>query len=318
MHVIRMIGALALLAATPVAAQDVVGFGTLPPGSMANAMMNAIVKVVSIKENLPGVVQPHAGSTQYLPLLNRGELDFANTNALDAHFAKQGIEIFTSPNANLRMATVIYPLRQQILVRKDSAIKSFADLKGKRLVGGYQAQRSVQVLLDGLLAAGGLTMSDVQMVPIPNVVRGLEEFERGRADASLGAMEMPKVREVAAQRPGIVFLSSASTPAALAAMQKIAPPAYLDEVKPSAAQPGMDGPTVVQAYDYVLLTRADLPDEVVYKVVKAMHDNKGDLEAAVPGFREFTPGKMAKPSTVDYHPGAIKFYTEKGLWPPKG
>ena len=52
--------------------------------------------------------------------------------------------------------------------------------------------------------------------------------------------------------------------------------------------------------------------------MKAMHDNKGDLEAAVPGFREFAPGKMAKPSTVDYHPGAIKFYTEKGLWPPKG
>jgi TRAP transporter TAXI family solute receptor len=155
MHVMGMIGALVFLAATPVAAQDVVGFGTLPPGSMANAMMNAIVKVVSTKENLHSVVQPHAGSTQYLPLLNRGELDFANTNALDAHFAKQGIEIFTIPNANLRMATVIYPLRQQLLVRKDSGIKSFADLKGKRLVGGYQAQRSVQVLLDGCWRPAG-------------------------------------------------------------------------------------------------------------------------------------------------------------------
>jgi TRAP transporter TAXI family solute receptor len=312
-----LIGGLALLAATPAAAQDVVGYGTLPPGSMANAMMNAIVKVVSTKENLPGVVQPHAGSTQFLPLLNRGELDFANTNALDAHFARQGIEVFSSPNPKLRMVTVIYPLRQQLLVRKDSGIKSLAELKGKRVVGGYQAQRSVQVLLEGLLAGAGLSMSEVQMVPIPNVVRGLEEFERGRADASLGAMEMPKVREVAAQT-SIAFLSSVPTPAALAAMQKIAPPAYFDEVKPSAAQPGMERPTVVQAYDYVLLTRSDLPDEVVYKVVKAMHDNKGELEAAVPGFREFEPGKMAKPGTVDYHPGAIRFYSEKGLWPPKG
>jgi TRAP transporter TAXI family solute receptor len=149
------------------------------------------------------------------------------------------------------------------------------------------------------------------------VLRAIEEFDRGRADASLGAMGMPKVREIAAQGAGIMFLTIPNTPAGVAAMQKIAPPAYLDEVKPSAAQPGIDQPVLVQAYDYVLLTRAGEPEEIVYKVVKAMHDNKADLVASVPGFREFGPDKMAKKSTVEYHPGAIKFYTEKGLWPPK-
>jgi hypothetical protein len=309
----------AAAAAMPAAAQQVAGYGTMAPGTLANAMMSAIAKVASQKENVAGVVQTHAGPTQYLPLLDRGELDFANANALDAHLAKLGTESFTVPNPNIRMVTVIFPLRQAILVRKDSPIKSLADLKGKRLAGEYQGQRTLAILLDSVLATAGMTTKDVQIVPAPNVLRGLDELGRGAADGALAALEMPKVKELQSQMSGGVrFIPLPDTPQGLAAMQKIAPPTYISEVKPSAAQAGIDEPTGVQAYDYVLLTRANEPDEIVYKVVKAMYENKPDLEAVIPGFREFAPDKMAKKSTVEYHPGAIKFYTEKGVWPPKG
>jgi TRAP transporter TAXI family solute receptor len=315
-----LIAAAAAALASPTAAQQVAGFGTMAPGTLANAMMSAIVKVASQKEGVSGVVQTHAGPTQYLPLLNRGELDFANANAFDAHLGKLGIESFKgNPNPNLRMVTVIFPLRQAILVRKDSGIKSLADLKGKRVAGDYQGMRTLAILLDGVLATAGMTTKDVQIVPAPNVLRGLDELGRGAADGALAALEMPKVKELQSQiSGGVRFIPLVDTPQALAAMQKIAPPTYISEVSPSAAQAGIDAPTDVQTYDYVLLTRADVPDELVYKVVKAMHDNKGELESVHPAFRAFAPGKMAKKSTVGYHPGAIKFYTEKGLWPPKG
>ena len=309
---------LAALSATPAAGQQVAGYGTMAPGTLANAMMSAIAKVASQKENVPGVIQTHAGPTQYLPLLNRGELDFANANALDAHLAKLGTESFTVPNPNIRMVTVIFPLRQAILVRKDSPIKSLADLKGKRLVGEYQGQRTLAILLDGVLATAGMTTKDVQIVPAPNVLRGLDDLGRGAADGALAALEMPKVKELQSQMSGVRFIALSNTPQGVAAMQKIAPPTYISEVRPSAAQAGIDEPTGVQAFDYVLLTRASEPDEIVYKVVKAMYENKPELEAVIPGFREFAPDRMAKKSTVDYHPGAIKFYTEKGVWPPKG
>ena len=288
------------------------------PGTLANAMMSAIAKVASQKEKVAAVVQTHAGPTQYLPLLNRGELDFANANAFDAHLGRLGIESFSAPNPNLRMAAVIFPLRQSILVRKDSPIKTLADLKGKRVAGEYQGQRTLAILLAGVLATGGMTPKDVQIVPAPNVLRGLDELGRGAAQASLAALEMPKVKELQSQMSGVRFIALSNTPQGVAAMQKIAPPAYISEVKPSAAQTGIDEPTGVQAFDYVLLTRAAAPDEIVYKVVKAMYENKPDLEAVIPGFREFAPDRMAKKSTVEYHPGAIKFYTEKGVWPPKG
>ena len=307
------------LTATTAGAQQVAGFGTMAPGTLANAMMSAIVKVASQKENVAGVVQTHAGPSQYLPLLNNGELDFANANAFDAHLGKFGIESFSAPNPNLRMVSVIFPLRQALLVKKDSPIKTIADLKGKRVAGDYQGQRTLDLLLQGVLATGGLRKRDVQIVPAPNVLRGLDELGRGAAEAALAALEMPKVKELQSQMSGGVrFIPLVDTPEALAKMQKIAPPAYISEVKPSAAQAGIDAPTAVQTYDYVLLTRANEPDEIVYKVVKAMYENKPELEAVIPAFREFSPDKMAKKSTVDYHPAAIKFYTEKGVWPPKG
>jgi hypothetical protein len=314
-----VLAAVLLLSAVPAEAQQVAGFGTMAPGTLANAMMSAIAKVASQKEGVNGVVQTHAGPTQYLPLLNRGELDFANANAFDAYLSKLGVEAFSAPNPNIRMVSVIFPLRQALLVRKDSPIKTLADLKGRRVVGEYQGQRTLAILLDGVLATGGLTIKDVQVVPAPNVLRGLDELGRGAADAALAALEMPRVKELQSQvSGGVRFISLVDTPEALAAMQKIAPPAYISEVKPSGAQAGIDEPTDVQAYDYVLLTRAGAPDELVYKVVKAMYENKDELIEVHPAFRQFAQDKMAKKSSVDHHPAAIKFYTEKGVWPPKG
>lgn len=308
------------LAAPPASAQQVVGFGTMAPGSLANVMMTGIAKMASTKEGVNGVIQTHAGPTQYLPLLDRGELDFANANAFDAFLGMRGIDSFEGrPNPNLRVVSVIFPLRQAIAVRKESGIRTLADLKGKRLTGEYQAMRTLQILLSSVLATAEMTMRDARVIPVPNVLRGLEELANGTADAALGALVQPKIREINTQiSGGIMFLPLTNSADSEAAMQKIAPPSYFDEVKPSPAHPGIDRPTIVQAYDYLLLARAATSDEIVYKVAKAMYDNKPDLEAIHGAFREFAQGKMAKRSEVPYHPAAIRFYTERGLWPPKG
>jgi TRAP-type uncharacterized transport system substrate-binding protein len=72
------------------------------------------------------------------------------------------------------------------------------------------------------------------------------------------------------------------------------------------------------AYDVVLFTRADLADDTVYKIAKAVYENKKDMAAVFPALNQFEPEKMAKSyDHLDYHPGAVKFFKEKGQWPPK-
>ena len=72
------------------------------------------------------------------------------------------------------------------------------------------------------------------------------------------------------------------------------------------------------AYDAVMVTHAGASDDVVYKVTKALHENAEAVAKSSPTLRGFSTGGMAKKTDLaKYHPGAIKYYTEKGLWPPK-
>ena len=59
-------------------------------------------------------------------------------------------------------------------------------------------------------------------------------------------------------------------------------------------------------------------EETVYRMTRALFGNKDKLVAASPAFRLFSRDAMAKDlGVVEYHPGAIRFYTEQGLWPPR-
>ena len=61
-----------------------------------------------------------------------------------------------------------------------------------------------------------------------------------------------------------------------------------------------------------------MPDDVVYNIVKTLHDSKDELVKGQPVFRNFDPNAMNEEIGVPWHPGAIKFYKEIGQWPPKG
>jgi TRAP-type uncharacterized transport system substrate-binding protein len=143
------------------------------------------------------------------------------------------------------------------------------------------------------------------------------DFKVGKSDATLIALVAPKVREVhAAISGGVRFLSVDKTSAALAAMQKVRRDYRIFTVRPGPPFPGVRGPTNVLATPSVLTSAAHVSDEVVYKVVKAMAENKAELVKGHPSFRPFSPGKgmAAAYPGLPHHPGAIKYFKEKGIW----
>ena len=68
------------------------------------------------------------------------------------------------------------------------------------------------------------------------------------------------------------------------------------------------------AYDFVVFTSTKVSDDTVYKVAKAVYEGRNELKSYN---GELLP-KLVDKTEVEYHPGAIKFFTEVGLWPPKG
>jgi TRAP transporter TAXI family solute receptor len=167
-----------LFAASAVHANSIVGVGTMSQGTMSYTTGSVIAKVMKEKMSLEARVQPNSGETVLVPLINGGELDFGIANILEAQEAVSGEGTFKGrPQANLRIAAALFPLRTTYFVRADSPIKTIADLKGKRVTVGFSAMGSVDKIAKALLASGGVQDGDYRPVLVPNVVAAADKPE---------------------------------------------------------------------------------------------------------------------------------------------
>jgi TRAP transporter TAXI family solute receptor len=291
-----------------------VGVGTTPQGSMNYAMGSAVAKVIAEKVKVPARVQPNSGDSVLLPLVNNGELTYGLTNITEALDAMSGAGAYKGrKNADLRLASILIPVKTGFFVKKDSPIKSLADLKGKRVTYGYTAQPAFKPIIDALLANGGLTPADIRPVLVPNLIRGAEDFANGNADAFHFSVGAAKVTEVDAAVGGLRLLPLSTAPAALEAMKKIYPLGYPSELGPRPGLVGISQPVHTFAMDLAMFVGAGEKEDNVYKVVKALAENKADLAATFAPMIEFDVSRMYKEVPMSFHPGAVRYYKERGL-----
>jgi len=289
---------------------------TTPAGSFSNSGGAAIAKIVAEKANVRMVVQAQA-STGFEEL-EAGTVEFNVSNSFDVTFFATGTGDYEGQgkHANIRYVASTIPYRVAMHVRADSDIKSIADLKGKRVSSGFNAQKTIARIIAAHLANAGLTYNDVTQVPVPNVVRQAEDFKSGKVDVLFFALGSGAIKEAAASVGGLRVLPVDDSAAAQSRMQELLPGAYVLNVNPAPGIDGVTAPTKLIAFDMVLNSSKSVSDDVVYKVVKALHDNKADLAATFPPFGLFQPDQMAKPvKDTQIHPGAEKYYKEIGLAP---
>ncbi len=309
---IAMLACAALAAAA--AQAQVLGFGSAPQGSIGYNMSSAIARVMSESAQVQSRVQPYSGSSAVLPLVNSGELDLAVCNVLEIEEATKGEGPYQGrKQSNLRVLGVIFPLYSSIFVRKDSPIRALAELKGKRLPYGYSAQVTLERIVDAIISTGGLTRKDVVPVLVPNVVRGADDFIEGKTDGGFFALGAAKVAEVDKSVGGIRYLPLPDDPKSVAAMKKIMPYAYIKLVNPSPAFVGVDGPTNLMAYDYLVAVGAHIKDDTVYRIAKAMYENKAKLAESLRAFGGWDPATINKEMPASFHPGSLRFFKEKGI-----
>jgi len=307
-QMIRAAAALGALAfATGTAAAQTYGFATLPPGTLNHTTATAIAKVLKEKAGLNVLVQPSAGDQVIIPMVDRGEAEIGISNVMEVADGVAGAQ------KGLRVIAAVHALRTPFFVRKDSGMRTIADLKGKRVSMGYSAMRNIDKAARAMLATAGLTEADIKPVLVPNVVRSADDFIGGAADMFYFAFGAPKVREVDATVGGIRVLEM--DVGKMADARKIMPYGYATEVTPGPIFIGVEKPMKVYTFDNLIFTSAKVPDDFVYKVLDALEKNKADLVAVQPVLREFTPAFAYKQYNIPYHPGAVKYYTEHNIKP---
>ncbi len=304
---IRFGAALAILAfATGAASAQAIGVATMQPGSLNHTTGTAIAKVAKERAGLNALVQPTAGESVIIPLVARGEAEFGIANALEV-----SVSVENNRLPDLRLIGAIHPLPTAFFVRKDTTMRTIADLKGKKVVFGFSAQRTLDILSRAIFATGGLTEKDISPVLVPNVIRGADDFVSGAADAFYFAFGAPKVREVDATVGGIRALEILES--GMPAARKIYPDGYLAPATPGPFYIGVEKPMGVYTWDNLLFTNAKVKDDVVYKLMEAMAKNKDDLVAVQPALRAFTPQGLYKKFSTPYHPAALKYFADNKI-----
>ena len=306
-------GAALLLGAAAASAQ-VAAIGSTQRGGTSQ-IGRAIAAAISEGSDIMARPQEMANTADYIPLVNAGELDFGVANIVQLTFGVRGEGMSEGrPHPDLRMVATLMPFQNNYIVREDSGIESFADLEGKRAplfadgaLGDFVSR--------AYLANAGMSMDDLEGVPVPNFPRMWNSFAEGSTDVTIVVVGAANAREFDATLGGIRYLSLDPSEEAVARMQPWLPGTYLMEVGPEAEIPGIDAPVYVNAYDYTFFAGADTPDDMVYAALEAMWEGEENLRASSPIWRMFEKETMGKAQAVEYHPGAVKFFKDKGVWP---
>jgi TRAP transporter TAXI family solute receptor len=299
-------------------AQERLEILTLPTGSVAHGAASGIAGVVSQKTKLRILAAPYAGPQVVVPQVDQGKAAFTLINVDDTYRAFRGeAPQYKQAHRNLRLVSVGYLNTSAALVREDSGIRSVAELKGRRVAGVFSAHRTCAQLATAVLDNASVGWSDVRVVPVPSVVPGVQALGEGRADANpCGAINMGVIREVNARSP-VRFLPINTDPSAVERARQHFVGLRVMNLKAGSAD-GVPVDMPVFVYDFYLLTHAGLSDDTVYTLVKSIWDNLPEIQKTHSALQTWERERMAGADvTAPYHPGAVKFFKEVGVWTPE-
>ena len=281
--------------------------GTYYPlgGILAQALSQAVPEVV---------VTSQAGnaSVANCNLIRDKQVESAFVQSNVAYNAYNGLEQFKDkPAKNLRFIASLYPETIQIVARADSKIKTVKDIKGKRLVPGDRGS-GTEVDTLNILGAYGYTYKDFSSVDWLSFSGGAQHLQDKQADVTFTTAGWP----TAAITELAISTNIVLVPIDEAKIKDITKkyPFYSRIIIPKATYKGQekDVPTITTMAQWVV--GAEVPDEVVYKLTKALWENGAKKMAEA-----HSQGKNVQPKTalagmgIPLHPGAEKFYKEAGL-----
>jgi hypothetical protein len=283
--------------------------GTGAVGGVFYVYGGGIASVIS--KNVAGVeltAESTAGSVDNLKLLNAKKGDLALAFSDTSYEALKGEGPFKDLGQTpVRALAVLYFAFNHLVVMDDSGIKTVADLKGKRVSTSSPGTGSEVVAVRTLEAAGLDADKDIKRERL-----GAKESADAMKDRKIDAFffhgsNIAAVIDLAAT-PGIKIrlISHGDLVPSISAKYG---PVYSQGVIPKGVYKGVDTDTTAVASTTLLVVRDDFPEDLAYAITKALFEKKADLVIVHKSAEELT----STGSSIAFHPGAIKYFKEKGM-----
>jgi hypothetical protein len=301
---------LGMIAAPAAMAQDFLNILTGGTSGVYYPLGVALSKIYG--EKIPNVrpsVQATKASVENLNLLQqgKGEIVFTLGDSLAQAWAGDQEAGFRGKLDKLRGIAAIYPNYVQIVASKESGIRSLADLKGKRLSVG--APRSgTELNARAILGAAGITYKDLGKVEYLPFGESVELMKNRQLDATLqsAGLGVASIRDLAASVDIVVVEIPAEV------VEKAGAP-FIKATIPANTYTGQANPVKSAAVGNFLVTRADMKDDLVHAMTKAVFENLPTLQAAHSAAKGIRLESALQGMPVPLHPGAMRYFQEKGL-----
>ncbi|CAP42317.1 TAXI family TRAP transporter solute-binding subunit [Bordetella petrii] len=309
--------AMAFAAPLPASAQQkFVSIGTGGVTGVYYAAGGAICRLVNKDRSSHGIrcsVESTGGSVFNVNTIKAGELDLGVVQSDVGYNAYNGVGQFKDAGEfkKLRSVFSIHPEPFTVVARKEANIKSFEDFKGKRFNVGNPGS-GTRASMEELLATMGWTLKDFSLASELRPDEHGSALCDGKIDGFFYGVGHPSANIQDPTTTCGAQLVSLTGPAVDKLVEKY--PYYAYATIPGGLYPNNPNDTKTYGVTATFVTSADVSDETVYTVVKAVFDNLDDFKKLHPAFAHLKAEDMAKNGlSAPLHPGAEKYFKEKGL-----
>lgn len=275
-------------------------------GGLGNVLSKAI-------PGLTATAEVTGGSVDNMRLIGTGKPYIAFTQADAAHDAAGGEGKFQGTKIPVRAMMMLYTNLMHAVTVEGTGINSIADLKGRRVSTGSPGSATEVFAFRVLEAAGLDPLKDLTRERL-GVAESVNAIKDKKIDAFfwVGGLPTAGVTDLAST-PGVKvkLIDHANL---LPAMTKKHGNIYISDVIPKATYAGMAADNHATAVANLLVANANMSDQVVYNIVKTVFDKRADLIAVHKAAADILMERQ-KPeaSPVPWHPGAVRYFKEKGL-----
>ena len=258
-------------------------------------------------------VESTGGSVFNINAIRGGELEFGVAQSDWQYHAYNGSSRFEEqgPMENLRAVFSVHPEPFTVVARADAGISSFEDLKGKRVnVGnpGSGQRGTMEVLMEAM----GWTMDDFSVASELQAAEQSQALCDNNIDAMIYTVGHPSgsIQEATTACDSVLVNVANEAVDGLVAEN----PFYRTASIPGGMYRGNDADVTTFGVGATFVTSSDVPDDVVYTVVKAVFDNIDQFRSLHPAFANLDPAEMANDGlSAPLHAGAERYYREAGL-----
>ena len=301
----------------PLVLPSMITMGTHPTGSLYNSIGSGLATVGTRYTPMEIKVSAMSGPVEWMPMFTTGEIEMGVLNCWDAQQAWLGgydyDQISRGEGFPVRLVTNGSYNIASYLVAGDSDIYQAEDLYGKSMVLNVTGSAGITMQNEAFIANQQLDRSRITMVTATSITDGVDAVIEGRAAATSVSTGVARTEELDSTR-GARFINWDPSPEAVARAREYFP-IWVELVQPGPGKTGVVEPTYMMHFSNYLVSRTDVTDDVVYAVVEALWNHFEELAEIHPGLALWTSDRFVIDDfLVPYHPGAIKFYKELGIW----